>query len=176
MDIGANLYEKRKVAAVVGAITSTVGTITTIVVGASSIPREPYVNHDVERKNYVNDIINGPDCRKLLRMNKTSFYKLVDLCKEKDLLHDTRNCKVEEQMAEFLHTIAHNLKNRVINNNFKRSGETISRNFHTNLNAILRLEKDIIKQPTLESETPPTIKCNERFWQWFKVYPTICFV
>lgn len=36
-----------------------VDTITTIVVGTNSIPREPYVNQDGECNKYLDDILNG---------------------------------------------------------------------------------------------------------------------
>jgi isopropylmalate/homocitrate/citramalate synthase len=44
---------------------------------------------------------------------------------------------VEQQIAMFLHTIRHNVKNRLVRTNFSRSSETVSRYFnkvlHTNL-------------------------------------------
>ncbi|KAL5728327.1 hypothetical protein ACHQM5_001425 [Ranunculus cassubicifolius] len=90
------------------------------------------------------------------------------MCRDKKLLVDTRNVKIEEQVAEFLHTVGHNIKNRVINHSFMRSGETISRYFHTVLKAVLSLQNDLMKQPTSDDLTPPKIQNNRRFSPWFK--------
>ena len=41
-------------------------------------------------------------------------------------LKPTKNMGIDEQVAMFLHSISHHLKNRVIRQNFQRSSETIS--------------------------------------------------
>jgi hypothetical protein len=37
---------------------------------------------------------------------------------------------VEQQVAIFLHTIGHNVRNRLVDTNFTMSGETVSRYFN----------------------------------------------
>ncbi|PIA25668.1 hypothetical protein AQUCO_10900010v1 [Aquilegia coerulea] len=76
--------------------------------------------------------------------------------------------KVEEQLAEFLHTIGHNQNNQVINHNFTRSGKMISQYFHVVLKAILSLHNDLVKQPTHDMETPQKIQSDLRFFLFFK--------
>jgi hypothetical protein len=55
---------------------------------------------------------------------------------------------VEQQLAMFLHTICHNVKNRVVDTNFSRSGETVSRYFKKELHAIGELHNDFIMPPS----------------------------
>nr|XP_043625400.1 uncharacterized protein LOC122596816 [Erigeron canadensis] len=70
---------------------------------------------------------------------------------------------VDEQVAIFLHMLAHNIKNRVIICNFYRSGETISRLFTRVCNAVIRLHSHLLKkpEPVLEDST-------DQRWKWFK--------
>ncbi|CAI0550353.1 unnamed protein product [Linum tenue] len=58
-----------------------------------------------------------------------------------------KNSSVEEQVAIFLYTLAHNARNRVVNFFFRWSGETISHHFHGVLKAILSLEAEFLVQP-----------------------------
>ncbi|XP_050944053.1 protein ALP1-like [Cucumis melo] len=50
-------------------------------------------------------------------------------------------------VAMFLHIVAHNVKNRVIQREFMRSGETISRHFNMVLLAVIRLHDELLKKP-----------------------------
>jgi hypothetical protein len=43
---------------------------------------------------------------------------------------------LEQQVAMFLHTVGHNIRNRVVATNFDRSGETASRYFNKVLHAV----------------------------------------
>ncbi|KAF9608823.1 hypothetical protein IFM89_011861 [Coptis chinensis] len=54
-----NDFERtRKVAAVVGAMAVVTSAVTTVFALADSIPRKPYVNRDIDRKLYLDGIIN----------------------------------------------------------------------------------------------------------------------
>lgn len=79
-------------------------------------------------------------------------------------LKPTKHMLVDEQVAMFLHILAHHVKNRVIQFEFGRSGETISRYFNFVLNAMMRLEGELFKTP----EPIPNDSTDER-WRWFKV-------
>ena len=59
-------------------------------------------------------------------MRKDVFWKLSSHLRDARLLRDTIHVTVEEQLAMFLHTVGHNLRNCVIGFYFKRSGETVS--------------------------------------------------
>ncbi|XP_054817801.1 protein ALP1-like [Prosopis cineraria] len=70
---------------------------------------------------------------------------------------------VDEQVAIFLHILAHHMKNRVIQFEFGRSRKTISRYFNIVAKAVVRLQYELFKipEPILEDST------DER-WKWFK--------
>ena len=91
--------------------------------------------------DYVNEILNGHPrrCRENLRMDKNVFLKLCHILSDEGLLRSTRHVKVEEQVAMFLLTVGHNERNRVIQERFQHSGETISRHFNNVLNAFVAL-------------------------------------
>ena len=71
-------------------------------------------------------------------------------------------------MGMFLHTIGHNLRNRVVATTFGRSFSTISIYFRQVLHAIGELRNDYIRPPS--SATPDKIAGNPRFDPYFKVY------
>jgi hypothetical protein len=74
---------------------------------------------------------------------------------------------VEQQVAMFLHTVGHNVRNRVIATNFDRSGETVSRYFNKVLHAIGELRENYIRPPSLDIS--PHIEGNPRWDPYFKV-------
>ncbi|PPD75345.1 hypothetical protein GOBAR_DD27733 [Gossypium barbadense] len=78
-------------------------------------------------------------------------------------LKSSRFMLVDEQVAMFLHIISHHLKNRVIKHHFRRSGETVSRAFHSVLNAVIRLQDVLFKKPE-----PITVDSSDTRWKWFK--------
>ncbi|KAF5207168.1 hypothetical protein FRX31_003245, partial [Thalictrum thalictroides] len=63
---------KRKIAAVAGAIATTVGCIASLCVGMEATSRKSYIIHNDNRQDYLDGIYNGLDseCHHLLRMNK----------------------------------------------------------------------------------------------------------
>ena len=99
-----------------------------------------------------------------IRMNIYAFTTLCELLETRGGLRNSKNIQVDEQVAMFLHTLAHNEKNRIIVNRFRRSGETISRYFKLVLNAVCRLHKEFYKVPV----PVPNNELDER-WKWFKV-------
>ncbi|KAL4560769.1 hypothetical protein LXL04_032923 [Taraxacum kok-saghyz] len=78
-------------------------------------------------------------------------------------LKRSKNMEIDEQVAMFLHVLAHNVKNRVIISRFRRSGETISRHFSRVCNATIRLHTRLLKKP----EPVPANSTGQR-WKWFK--------
>ncbi|KAH6761255.1 hypothetical protein C2S51_018204 [Perilla frutescens var. frutescens] len=59
--------------------------------------------------------------------------------------------------------LAHHQKQRTINNNFERSGETISRNFRWVINSIISIQGELLKKPE-----PIPDGCTDERWKWFK--------
>ena len=103
-----------------------------------------------------------------LRVDKHTFYLLRDALCERNLLTDTKRMDVNEQLVIFLHTIGHNVRNRVIQDRFQHSGETISRHFKRVLKAINGLRDVYITDPS--NEVPNEILGDSRFYPYFKVY------
>ena len=79
--------------------------------------------------SFFNELLIGHErnCFDLLRVSKGCYINLSNELRERGLLADSRSVTVEEQVAIFLFTIAHNERNRVMQNRFQHSGETISR-------------------------------------------------
>ncbi|KAA0062170.1 retrotransposon protein [Cucumis melo var. makuwa] len=69
----------------------------------------------------------------------------------------------EEMVAMFLHVLAHDVKNRVIQREFVRSSETVSRHFNLILLAVVRIYEEFIKR--LISITN---NCNDQRWKCFE--------
>ncbi|XP_061369959.1 uncharacterized protein LOC133312729 [Gastrolobium bilobum] len=96
-------------------------------------------------------------------MDRRSFHTLCHLLKTIGMLQPTRHMGVEEQVAVFLHILAHDVKNRVIKRQFMRSGETISRQFNKVLQSVLRCHTVLLKRPDPILQNP-----TDDRWKWFK--------
>jgi hypothetical protein len=129
----------------------------------------PIEERDKSRIQYLNNKIFKDDttCTKMLRLKKESFFGLCQVLWERSLLCDTVHVCVEEQLAMFLNTIGHNLRNRLVGTNFSRLGETVSQYFGLVLHAIGELRNEFIQPPSLE--TPSKIDGNPRWDPYFKV-------
>ncbi|XLR27791.1 hypothetical protein S83_055691, partial [Arachis hypogaea] len=81
----------------------------------------------------------------------------------------TRQMGVQEMVAMFLNTVGHGVSNRMIQERFQHSGETISRHFHEVLVAYLRLSIKYIKpsDPRFQN-VHSKIKNDQRYWPFFK--------
>lgn len=135
----------------------------------------PLVDRDLVRQTRLDELYNSTDtnCINQLRMRKAVFWKLSHRLRDAGLLHDTMHVSVEEKLAMFLHTVGHNLRNRVIGFFVLRSSETVSRYFNEVLKALCYLAKDMIKLRS--TETHPKIMSNpSRFYPYFKVPRVIC--
>ncbi|KAF7117139.1 hypothetical protein RHSIM_RhsimUnG0001400 [Rhododendron simsii] len=129
--------------------------------------KRPPRNQYLTVRQFTWDLVNTEeDCFDLLRMNLEAFDRLVYILKGTGRLHDTIHCNVAEQLAIFLHAVAHNEKNRTLKCYFKRSGATISYYFNEAMYAIISLHDEFIKPP--RGETPQEIRENPRFWPYFK--------
>ena len=103
-------------------------------------------------------------CWQSTRMDRQTFAIPCHLLRNVAGLSSTEIVDVEEMVAMFLHVLAHDVKNRVIQREFVRSGETVSRHFNIVLLAVLRLYEELIKRPV-----PVTSNCNDQRWKCFEV-------
>jgi hypothetical protein len=146
--------------------------ITRLRMARSSHPRITYAPMsamDLERQANLNLIYNcnDPECINMLRMRRAPFFNLCNLFRERNLLRDTINSNVEEQVAMFLHVVGHNQRFRVIHQNFRRSMETVSRYFRQVLFDVGELRGEMIRLPS--TETPLKISNSPRWNPYLKV-------
>ena len=118
------------------------------------------------KRDYVKRLVYASDetCIEQVRMNRAAFFKLCEMLESIGGLKSSRFMLVDEQVAMFLHIISHHLKNRVIKHHFRRSGETVSRAFHSVLNVVIRLQDVLFKKAELI-----TANSSDTRWKWFKV-------
>ena len=134
-----------------------------------TITYAPIEGRDRMRIEYLNNKIwkNDVTCVSMLRLNRASFFRFCKLFRDRGLLQDTIHLCVEQQVAMFLNTVGHNVRNRLVGTNFDRSGETVSRYFNKVLHAIGELRKEFIRPPS--TSTPAKIAGNPRWDPYFKV-------
>ncbi|KAL0561383.1 hypothetical protein IC582_001808 [Cucumis melo] len=103
-------------------------------------------------------------CRQSTRMDRQTFAILCHLLRTVSSLSSIVIVDVEEMVAMFLHVFAHDVKNRIIQRKFVRSGETVSRHFNLILLVVVRLYEELIKRPV-----PVTNNCNDQRRKCFEV-------
>jgi hypothetical protein len=54
----------------------------------------------------------------MLRLNRASFFRFCKLFRDRGLLQDTIHLCVEQQVAMFLNTVGHNVRNSLVGTNF----------------------------------------------------------
>ncbi|KAJ9147539.1 hypothetical protein P3X46_029689 [Hevea brasiliensis] len=131
------------------------------------------VGENVSLENTKNDnkIMRGNErrCVNLFRMDKDTLIKLcLDLeCHYK--LKCSKKMTILEKVGMFLYVLVLGASNRQVQERFHHSGETVSRNFHEVLKAMLCLSIDMIKltDPTF-SNIPPEILNDDRYMPHFK--------
>ncbi|TYK22667.1 retrotransposon protein [Cucumis melo var. makuwa] len=127
----------------------------------------PYeTKHRIRQLTYFR-MIHGLDLvyRQSTRMDRRCFVILCHLLRTITGLTSTKVVDVEEMVAMFLHILAHDVKNRVIQREFKRSGETISLHFNMVLLVVIRLHEKLLKKPQ-----PVPNDCTDQRWRWFEVH------
>lgn len=132
----------------------------TITYADQRLYRQNISSLNLNRMVFDNDV----QCVENYRMDRRALGKLCYLLKTHGKLKDNKNMTVEDMVVSFLHIIAHNVKNRVLKRQIAWSSDTISRQFHSVLNSILRLHDIMLRKP----EPIPDNSTDDR-WKWFKV-------
>ncbi|XP_054785623.1 uncharacterized protein LOC129292093 [Prosopis cineraria] len=132
------------------------------------ITKQPCHSLSPRRCGFMTEMLNAHDdfSREMLRMDKHVFHKFCDILRQRSLLRDTSGVMIEEQLTIFLNIIGHNERNRVIQERFQHSGETISRHFNNVLKAIKSLSREFLQPP--DTTTSPEILSSNRFYPYFK--------
>ncbi|KAM6583354.1 hypothetical protein CsatB_010356 [Cannabis sativa] len=135
------------------------------IVESNSLQENIYVLNAFINRQIVHRLVYESDVTSLeqLRMTRHAFTNLCMMLENIGGLQPSKYLAIDEQVAMFLHIIAHHCKNRVIKFRFMRSGETVSRYFHNVLHAVIRLHKELLVKP----EPVPENSTDER-WKWFK--------
>ncbi|KAI3470671.1 hypothetical protein Pfo_027334 [Paulownia fortunei] len=120
-----------------------------------------YLNYFWKKYFYLFECLKPSD--KYSMMNRQAFVRLCSILEATSIVSSTKNMLVDEQVAMTVHILAHHQKQKIINVNFERSGETISRHFRQVINAIITLQGELLKIP----EAVPYNSVDER-WKWFK--------
>ncbi|KAM5552584.1 hypothetical protein ABKV19_027095 [Rosa sericea] len=135
----------------------------------SSITKQPCHSLSPSKGcGFMTEVLNGHDVvfQEMFRMDKNVFHKLCDILRQRGMLRDTAGVMIEEQLGIFLNIIGHNERNRVIQERFHHSGETISRHFNNVLKAVKSLSREFLQTPS--PSTPPEILGNNRFYPYFQ--------
>lgn len=136
----------------------------------NSLTKQPRCSHNESPcgTRFMAEVLNGDDdgCREMFRMDKHVFHKLCGTLRQKGMLRDTPGVMIEEQLGIFLNIVGHNERNRVIQERFEHSGETISRHFNNVLKAVKSLSREFLQPPPIS--TPPEILRSNRFHPYFK--------
>ncbi|KAL0540969.1 hypothetical protein IC582_020995 [Cucumis melo] len=128
------------------------------------LPRTPYdTRHRIRHLAYF-CMIHEFDlvCRQSTRMDRRTFVILCHLLRTVTGLSSIEIVDVEKMVAMFLHVLAHDVKNCVIQSKFVWSGKTVSRHFNLVLLVVLRLHEELIKNPVLVRNN-----CNDQSWKCF---------
>ena len=126
---------------------------------------------------FIHEVLNGHPrrCYEAFRLDVPVFRMLCSDLVTRYGLKPTRHLCIEESVGIFLMTLAHDAGNRLCQETFNRSGETVSRHFHAVLEAVLKLSADII-QPKANYNEETHILTNSRYYPMFKVLFIFCFV
>nr|KAJ0193434.1 hypothetical protein LSAT_V11C800404800 [Lactuca sativa] len=134
--------------------------------GGGGEPRIKNISSDVDRQSILQKYAYKSDvaCISNLRMTRRCFTKLCDMLHTLGGLSTSRHMDIDEQVAIFLHIIAHNVNNRVMIGRFQCSGETNSKIVTRVCNAMIRLHPYLLKKPE-----PVTENSTVQKWKWFKL-------
>ncbi|KAG8372299.1 hypothetical protein BUALT_Bualt12G0051800 [Buddleja alternifolia] len=131
--------------------------------------KTPCRNSKMSGHAYVMELMNANPtrCYDMFRMKPDVFITFSNTLIDKCGLKHSRYLSAYEQVAIFLHIIAHGIMSRVAAEKFQHSGETISKVFHRVLKAICKLGVEIIAPPNFD-EVPPEILHNPKYYPFFK--------
>ena len=118
-----------------------------------------------QQMDFINRLVHRSDviCHEQLRMDMRCFMCFCHLLTRVGL-SNSRHVLLKEKVAMFLYVIGHDHKNRVVKNNFIRSGQTVSRHFNAVLNGVMDLHGELLKAPE-----PVTLSNADDRWRFFQV-------
>ncbi|KAK3000525.1 hypothetical protein RJ639_021864, partial [Escallonia herrerae] len=124
------------------------------------------------RTKFILEILEGNEtrCYQLFRLQREVFLHFCDDLKTCYGLKDSRGMMIHEEVGIFLFILAYGVGNRLAQDMFQHSGETISRHFHKVLRAVCKLSEDIIKPDSnYINVVPEYIRTSSKYYPYFKV-------
>jgi hypothetical protein len=106
----------------------------------------------------------------MFRMKPCVFFQLCNVLQHTYALQHTRQIRLEESVSICLMKLVQGSCNRLVQERFQHSGETIHRHLHKVIKALNLMAMDQIKpfDPTF-SEAPKKIWHRSLYWPHFKV-------
>jgi len=136
------------------------------------IHKNPCMDSSQTGNIWLMELLQGNDrrCYTMLRMDKDVFYKLSIELQSNYGLKGSRNMNSIEILGMFVHMLGHGVGNRLAQERFQHSGETVSRYFSYMLDVVCRMAMDVIKPMDREfSDIPQAILRDSRYMPHFKV-------
>ncbi|KAL8501446.1 hypothetical protein ACS0TY_020832 [Phlomoides rotata] len=87
------------------------------------------------------------ECKDMLRMDRVTFVRLCNLLQNLAGLRNSKHVSIGEKVAMFFTVLAHHTKNMAVKFQFIRSGQTVSKHFHSILRSVLKLHSLLLVQP-----------------------------
>ena len=107
-----------------------------------------YNRHNIRSINLTQMVFHSErQCVDNCRMDRRALVKLGHFLRSHGNLKENRNMFINELVVSFIHIITHNVKNRVLKGQIARSGETVSRQFLSVLNSVLKLHNMLLRKP-----------------------------
>nr|KAJ0205401.1 hypothetical protein LSAT_V11C500278270 [Lactuca sativa] len=129
--------------------------------------RKVILERQAVREELLHNLLEGGQCRDLIRMSENSFRRLCEILQTVGGLRRTQRMSVEEHVARFLHIVSNDLRTRFTSWMYRRSRSTTSRCFHRVLRLIIAIEGLYIQQPTSDV-IRREIQESRRFYPFFK--------
>ena len=137
------------------------------------VHKTPCMNSSQTGNIWLMEVLQGNDvrCYRMFRTNKDVFYRLSNDLQTNYGLKGSRRMNATEILGMFLHMLGHGVKNRLAQERFQHSGETVSRYFGAMLDIVCKMVVDIIKLMDSEfRDIPQEISKGKKNTKNFKPY------
>ncbi|XP_038709054.1 uncharacterized protein LOC120003957 isoform X2 [Tripterygium wilfordii] len=124
----------------------------------------------LQGSNWIAEILRGHParCSQLFRMKKEIFRELCIVLRDNYMLPTTNDIGIPEMVAMFLFTLGQGAGNRLLQECFQHTGETISRLFRQVLHSVYLMSMDLIKPRENQFDTVPARIRNDPKYSPFR--------
>ncbi|XP_062099963.1 uncharacterized protein LOC133805828 [Humulus lupulus] len=135
------------------------------------IEKTPCMNSSQTGHMWLMEILKGNEsrCYSMFRMEKDVFIKLCDELEANYGFKGSERMCALEILGMFLFTLGHGAGNRLTQERFQHSGETVSRYFNKVLDVLCHMSVDVLKPPDPKfKDVPEEILKDSRYMPHFK--------